>query len=76
LLSSDTQASKKNSQDEPSKIADKQRNYMLKLPVINDSNIFSTLFFGWIYPFLFYGSKTTVTVDSMPKLPSNMNSES
>lgn len=52
------------------------REYLRKLPTINGSNIFSTLFFAWLYPFLSYGSKTPVTVDSMPKLPPSMSSES
>jgi len=47
----------------------KNSKYMRKLPLVNGSNLVSTLFFGWLYSFVSYGWKTTVKVDSMPKLP-------
>jgi len=53
----------------------KNSKYMRKLPLVNGSNLVSTLFFGWLYSFVSYGWKTTVKVHSMPKLPKEMQSE-
>jgi hypothetical protein len=72
LISKDTDA-----ETEPTiELTAKERKYLRKVPTINGSNILSTLFFGWLYPFVSYGWKRTVDVDSMPELPSEMKSES
>lgn len=60
------------STEEASPVSPAQNKYLQRLPTINGSNLFQTLLFTWLYPFLSYGSKKTVTVETMPKLSHDM----
>jgi len=60
------------SEEQPQLPSPQSHNYMQKLPTINGINCIQTLLFTWLYPFLSFGSKTTVTVQTMPQLSQSM----
>ena len=53
----------------------KHQKYLNSLPTIDGSNALSTLFFGWMYSFISFGSNNSIKVDSMPSLPTSMQSK-
>lgn len=47
----------------------------MHLGVINGESFFQNIFFTWIYAYLKKGSKQTATVEEMPTLPKDLETE-
>jgi hypothetical protein len=51
-----------------------KKSYFDRLAQIGGSNLVSDVLFCWLYPFLAFGHKETVSVEAMPQLPDHLGS--